>query len=66
MSGLNPDWSEEAVRFRCLQKTSRLPPEARPGSATQERADAIEEQIGLRAQAALRCPPKSEYDSNIS
>ena len=56
MPGLKPDWSDPAVRARALKQTSGLPPEARPGSATLERAAAMAAQIGQNGQEALRNP----------
>ena len=56
MPGLNSDWSDDAERDRALQQTAGLPPEARPGSATQQQAEFIKAQTGLHGQAALRNP----------
>lgn len=49
-------FSEDAVRQRALKQTAGLPPEARPGSATQQRIEDIKAQTGLHGQAALRNP----------
>jgi hypothetical protein len=66
MTGMKPNWSDDAVRDRFLQETAGLPPEARPGSATQMRTEAIKAQTGLHGQAALRnpgTPSEGEPDS---
>lgn len=56
MPELKPDWSDPAVRASVPVEISGLPPNARPGSATLERAAAMAAQIGQNGQEALRNP----------
>ncbi len=61
MSGLNPKWSDDAVRDRALQKTAGLPPESRPGSATAGRIDSKEVHRIRDAVDGLRSPPDEDF-----
>jgi hypothetical protein len=49
MTGLNPDWSDKAVRKRVAEKTSGLAPHERPG----HRAPNPPADRDLSAQAAI-------------